>query len=117
MPILGVAVLISLDKATVTCSDLLCTSSPISAVLHRLEEDELLCKEIRIALGVAAPTPMRARKAENLLRGKKISDELIGRSVRCGRERGPTQRFDQGRIMVSEGYDPGPGKTNDDEID
>jgi carbon-monoxide dehydrogenase medium subunit len=77
LPILGVAVLISLDKSTVTCSDLLCTTSPISAVLHRLEEDELLCKQIRIALGVAAPTPMRAKKAETLLRGKKISDELI----------------------------------------
>ena len=77
LPILGVAVLISLDRAAVTCSDLLCTASPISAVLHRLEEDELACKEIRIALGVAAPTPMRARKAEGLLRGKKISDELI----------------------------------------
>ncbi len=77
LPILGVAVLISLDKATVTCSDLLCTASPISAVLHRLEEDELVCREIRIALGVAAPTPMRAGKAEDLLRGKKISDELM----------------------------------------
>jgi carbon-monoxide dehydrogenase medium subunit len=79
LPILGVAVLLSLDKATVTCSDLLCTTSPISTVLHSLEEDELACKEIRIALGVAAPTPMRARKAENLLRGKKISDELLER--------------------------------------
>jgi carbon-monoxide dehydrogenase medium subunit len=77
LPILGVAVLISLDKATVTCSDFLCTASPISAVLHRLEEDELVCKEIRIGLGVAAPTPMRAIKAENLLRGKKITDELL----------------------------------------
>lgn len=77
LPILGVAVLISLDKATVTCSDLLCTTSPISAVLHQLEEDELVCKEIRIALGVAAPTPMRAKKAENLLRGKKVTDELL----------------------------------------
>jgi carbon-monoxide dehydrogenase medium subunit len=79
LPILGVAVLLSLDKATVTCSDLLCTTSPISTVLHSLEEDELACKEIRIALGVAAPTPMRARKAESLLRGKKISDELLER--------------------------------------
>jgi aerobic carbon-monoxide dehydrogenase medium subunit len=77
LPILGVAVLLSLDKATVTCSDFLCTTSPISSVLHRLEEDELVCREIRIALGVAAPTPMRAKKAEGLLRGKKIADELI----------------------------------------
>ena len=77
LPILGVAVLLSLDKSTVTCSDLLCTSSPISTVLHSLEGDEVFCKEVRIALGVAAPTPMRATKAENLLRGKKISDELL----------------------------------------
>jgi len=32
---------------------------------------------VRIALGVAAPTPIRALKAESLLRGKKISDELL----------------------------------------
>ncbi len=77
LPILGVAVLLSLDKATVACSDLLCTASPISTVLHSLEGEEVVCKEVRIALGVAAPTPMRATKAENLLRGKKISDELL----------------------------------------
>jgi carbon-monoxide dehydrogenase medium subunit len=77
LPILGVAVLLSLDKATVTCSDLLCTASPISTALHSLEGDEVVCKEVRIALGVAAPTPMRATQAEKLLRGKKISDELL----------------------------------------
>ena len=77
LPILGVSVLLSLNKATVTCSDLLCTTSPISTVLHSLEEDDLECIEIRIALGVAAPTPIRAKNAENLLRGKKISDELL----------------------------------------
>ena len=42
-----------------------------------MEQDQLICKEVKIALGVAAPTPMRAMKAENLLRGKKISDELL----------------------------------------
>jgi carbon-monoxide dehydrogenase medium subunit len=42
-----------------------------------MEEDEIVCKEVRIALGVAAPTPMRAIKAEGLLRGKKLSDELL----------------------------------------
>jgi carbon-monoxide dehydrogenase medium subunit len=77
LPILGVAVLISLDKATVTCSDILCTASPISTLLHSLEGDEVVCKEIRIALGVAAPTPMRAIKAEKLLKDRRISDELL----------------------------------------
>jgi carbon-monoxide dehydrogenase medium subunit len=77
LPILGVSVLLSLDKNKVTCSDLLCTASPISAILHKMEEDEIICKDVRIALGVAAPTPMRALKAEALLRGKKLSDELL----------------------------------------
>jgi len=77
LPILGVSTLISLNKDTVSCSDMLCTSSPISSILHTMEQDELVCKEVRIALGVAAPTPMRAIKAEKLLRGKKISDELL----------------------------------------
>jgi carbon-monoxide dehydrogenase medium subunit len=77
LPILGVSVLLSLNKGTVSCSDMLCTSSPISSILHAMEKDELTCTEIRIALGVAAPTSMRAFKAENLMRGKKISDELL----------------------------------------
>jgi len=77
LPILGVSILISLDKSTVSCSDMLCTLSPISSILHTMEQDQLICKEVKIALGVAAPTPMRAMKAENLLRGKKISDELL----------------------------------------
>lgn len=77
LPILGVSVLLSLDKNKVTCSDLLCSASPISTILHKMEEDGIICKEVRIALGVAAPTPIRAIKAENLLRGKKISAELL----------------------------------------
>jgi CO/xanthine dehydrogenase FAD-binding subunit len=77
LPILGVSVLISLDKNKITCSDMLCTTSPISSILHKMEEDEIVCKEIRIALGVAAPTPMRATRAEALLRNKKLSDELL----------------------------------------
>jgi carbon-monoxide dehydrogenase medium subunit len=77
LPILGVSVLLSLDKSKVTCSDVLCTTSSISSILHRMEEDEITCKDVKIALGVAAPTPMRAVKAEALLKGKKLSDELL----------------------------------------
>jgi CO/xanthine dehydrogenase FAD-binding subunit len=36
-----------------------------------IEGDE--CREARIALGAVAPTPIRARKAENVLKGQKLS--------------------------------------------
>ena len=36
-----------------------------------------LCEDVRIALGASAPTPLRAKKAEEVLRGKKITDDLL----------------------------------------
>jgi carbon-monoxide dehydrogenase medium subunit len=35
------------------------------------------CKDIRIVLGAAAPTPIRAKKAEDFLRGKKLTEALF----------------------------------------
>ena len=86
LPIVGVSILLSLDKDRVACSDLLCTTSPISNILHAMEDDELLCQEVRIGLGVAAPTPIRALNAEKLLRGQKISDELLDQVARVASE-------------------------------
>lgn len=77
LPIIGVSTLLSLDKDRISCSHMLGTSTPISSILHAMEQDNLVCKEVRIALGVAAPTPMRAVKAETLLRGQKIRNELV----------------------------------------
>ncbi len=42
-----------------------------------LENDGLVCKDARIVLGAAAPTPMRIREAERLLIGKKLSKSLL----------------------------------------
>jgi carbon-monoxide dehydrogenase medium subunit len=36
-----------------------------------------ICKDIKIAMGAVAPIPIRAKKAEAILRGKLISDDLI----------------------------------------
>ena len=40
------------------------------------------CSDIRIALGAVAPTPIRARKAEGILKDQKISPELIEKSAK-----------------------------------
>jgi len=41
------------------------------------EEDLLTCKDAKIALGVAAPTPMRAKEAEHILRGKPVGEARL----------------------------------------
>jgi len=41
-----------------------------------LDLDRQVVREARIALGAVAPTPMRARNAENLLRGRPMTSEL-----------------------------------------
>lgn len=40
-----------------------------------------ICKEARIALGAVAPTVIRARKAEKLLKGEKLEKGLIARAA------------------------------------
>lgn len=39
------------------------------------------CKDVRLALGAVAPTPMRALRAESAIRGKVLSDDLINRAA------------------------------------
>jgi carbon-monoxide dehydrogenase medium subunit len=47
------------------------------AVSITLGSSDGICQDIRIALGASAPTPMRAKQAEEVLRGKKITDGLL----------------------------------------
>jgi len=42
-----------------------------------LDSKNNTCKDIKIAMGAVAPIPMRAKKAEAVLRGKHLDDDLI----------------------------------------
>jgi carbon-monoxide dehydrogenase medium subunit len=41
------------------------------------------CKDIRIALVAVAPTPLRAKKAEAVIRGQKLDRELIEKAAQA----------------------------------
>ena len=47
------------------------------AVSITLDSGDGVCKDSRIVLGACAPTPRRAKQAEGVLRGKKITDNLL----------------------------------------
>lgn len=79
LPMVGIAVRVTIriDGSEIGCRDAFCTIDTISNILRRLEEEQLRCEEVRIAMGVVAPRPVRARKAEAALRGKVISEALF----------------------------------------
>jgi carbon-monoxide dehydrogenase medium subunit len=47
------------------------------AVTVTLGSREDVCQDCRIVLGACAPTPMRAKKAEEILRGNRITEDLL----------------------------------------
>ncbi len=81
LPIIGVAarVTISIGKSggELRCRDSLCTMASTEQILKQFADEELRCKEVRLAMGVVAPRPMRAKKAEAALQGKVISEEIL----------------------------------------
>jgi len=54
----------------------------VAGVASSVTVSDGTCRDVRVVLGAVAPTPMRARQAENVLRGKKISQELIDEAGR-----------------------------------
>ncbi len=53
------------------------------AVIIALEAKDEVCRDIKIVLSAVAPTPMRARKAEEVLRGRKVDEALINESAQA----------------------------------
>jgi carbon-monoxide dehydrogenase medium subunit len=54
------------------------------AVVLTMEGD--VCQDIRLALGAVGPTPMRAKKAEDALRGQRLGGEILEKAARIASE-------------------------------
>jgi carbon-monoxide dehydrogenase medium subunit len=70
-------------------------------VVLTMEPDQKTCKEARIVLGAVAPTPLRDRKAEGILTGKVINDELIIKAAQLASDEANPRA---GSIRGSPGY-------------
>jgi CO/xanthine dehydrogenase FAD-binding subunit len=53
----------------------------IVGVAAVVSAEDGVCNDIRIALGAVAPTPIRARRAEEMIRGQKLSYEVVERAA------------------------------------
>ena len=54
------------------------------AVVLTMEGD--VCQDIRLALGAVGPTPMRAKKAEDALKGQRLGGEILEKAARIASE-------------------------------
>jgi len=48
-----------------------------------LDDSGQVCRDVKIALGAVAPTPIRARAAEEILRGQAVDQERIDEVARA----------------------------------
>lgn len=72
------------------------------AALITLSQDDKVCQEARIALGSVAPTPVRAPRAEEVLRGKRVDHALIERAAEVAiTESQPRSRAEYRRQMIA----------------
>lgn len=78
LPILGIAarVTVKVGGSEAGCRDAFGTSD-MSQIIRGLEKEKVAFEDVRIAMSVVAPRPVRAKKAEEALKGKIISEKLF----------------------------------------
>ncbi len=79
LPMLGIAARVTIDTGgrKAGWKDAFRKMDRVSDIVKRIEDEQLVCGDARLAMSVVAPRPVRAKKAENALKGKIISDEFL----------------------------------------
>ncbi len=79
LPILGIAAraTVSVRGRETRCKDIFNGKGSVSEIVRVLEEEKLVFDDVRIAMAVVAPRPMRAKRAEEALRGRVASENLL----------------------------------------
>ena len=75
---LGLAIMLNVDiKDATPLKAALQSHAPLEKLYGALDQSEIHCRKARVALGVAAPTPMRARSAEAVLNDTRLTIERL----------------------------------------
>jgi carbon-monoxide dehydrogenase medium subunit len=61
-------------------------------VLMTMEPDHRVCRDAKIVLGAVFPTPLRAKKAENVLKGSRVDETLIDRAAQAASDEAHPRR-------------------------
>jgi len=78
LPVLGIAMLLAVDIVNAEpLKEALEREAAIEKLQDALDQSEIYCREARIALGVVAPTPIRAKGAEAVLKGARMTTETL----------------------------------------
>jgi carbon-monoxide dehydrogenase medium subunit len=78
LPVLGMAMLLAVDIVNAgPLREALKREATIEDLQGALDRSEIYCREARIALGVVAPTPIRAKGAEAVLKGVRVTTETL----------------------------------------
>lgn len=79
LPVLGIAAraAIKVGGSEARCKDAFGAADDVTGIIDCLEAEGLVLEDVRIAMSVVAPRPMRAKKAEEAAKGKTISEKLL----------------------------------------
>ena len=79
LPIIGIAAraTVKIGGNEAACRDAFGAGNDSSQIIKQLEGQRLVFEDVRIAMGVVAPRPVRAIKAEEAIKGKAISEKLL----------------------------------------
>lgn len=78
LPMLGIAMMLAVDTVEAEpLREALANQASLENLYDALDQSEIYCREARIALGVVAPTPIRAKSAEAVLAGVRLSKGIL----------------------------------------